>query len=58
MGRAVGSLPVTGDVSARLVRLPLWVDLPDQWLDRVVAEVHDAVEASRGSEVVRRHLSA
>lgn len=38
-GRAVGPLPVTDDLSRRLVRLPLWPDLGDADVDRVIAEV-------------------
>ena len=39
-GRAVGPLPVTDDLSRRLVRLPLWPDLGDAEVDRVIDEVH------------------
>jgi dTDP-4-amino-4,6-dideoxygalactose transaminase len=30
VGRSVGDLPLTSDVSDRLVRLPLWVGLDEQ----------------------------
>ena len=42
-GRAGGDLAVTDDVSARLVRLPLWSDLTVAELGRVVDAVHDAL---------------
>jgi dTDP-4-amino-4,6-dideoxygalactose transaminase len=35
-GRAHGELPVTESVSERLVRLPLWVDMTDEHVERVV----------------------
>ena len=38
VGRAVGELPVTDDVSDRLVRLPFWLGLEEQ-LDDVIREV-------------------
>jgi dTDP-4-amino-4,6-dideoxygalactose transaminase len=38
-GRTHGSLDVTTDLSARLVRLPLWVGLDDAQIDRVVEAV-------------------
>ena len=44
-GRAASALPVTDDVSARLVRLPLWVGLGDEDIDRVTAAVDDAVRS-------------
>jgi dTDP-4-amino-4,6-dideoxygalactose transaminase len=34
---------VTDDVSERLVRLPLWVGMDDETVDRVVGAVRDAV---------------
>ena len=35
-GRAHGELPVTESVSERLVRLPLWVDMTEEQVERVV----------------------
>jgi len=37
--RQHGALPVTEDLSARLVRLPLWAGLSDEAVDRVSAMV-------------------
>jgi dTDP-4-amino-4,6-dideoxygalactose transaminase len=45
VGRAVGDLPQTDDVSERLVRLPLWLGL-EEHQDRVIDEVRDAVGAA------------
>jgi len=42
-GRAVGSLPVTDDVSARLLRLPLWPDMTPDDVDLVVNAVAAAL---------------
>jgi dTDP-4-amino-4,6-dideoxygalactose transaminase len=38
-GRAAGSLAVTEDVSARLVRLPLWPEMTEDDVARVIAAV-------------------
>lgn len=44
-GRAIGTLPITDDVSDRLVRLPLWVGLEDRFdellplLDAILADI-------------------
>jgi dTDP-4-amino-4,6-dideoxygalactose transaminase len=35
-GRAQGSLPITTDLSERLIRLPLWVGITEEQQDRVV----------------------
>ena len=40
-GRADGRLRVTEDVSDRLLRLPLWPDMKDEDVDRVVSIVDD-----------------
>jgi dTDP-4-amino-4,6-dideoxygalactose transaminase len=40
-GRSFGDLSVTDDVSGRLLRLPLWPDLLDKDVDRVVAVIDD-----------------
>lgn len=37
--RAQGDLPVTDDLSDRLIRMPLWVGMPDETIDRAVAIV-------------------
>jgi dTDP-4-amino-4,6-dideoxygalactose transaminase len=42
-GTSVGELPVTSSMSDRLVRLPLWVDLRDDQIERVVEAVKDVV---------------
>jgi dTDP-4-amino-4,6-dideoxygalactose transaminase len=44
LGRAVGALPVTGSVSERLVRLPLWLGLEPQ-LPQVLAAADAALAA-------------
>jgi dTDP-4-amino-4,6-dideoxygalactose transaminase len=46
LGRAAGGLEVTDDVSARLVRLPLWAGMPDADTDRVIATARRAVSAA------------
>jgi dTDP-4-amino-4,6-dideoxygalactose transaminase len=38
-GRADGRLPITQDVSGRLLRLPLWAGMTDAMVDRVIEEV-------------------
>jgi dTDP-4-amino-4,6-dideoxygalactose transaminase len=35
-GRAAGPLPVTDELSERLVRLPLWMGMPDEVVERVI----------------------
>lgn len=42
-GRAHGALEVTNEQSERLIRLPLWVGLPDSKLERVVEGLTKAV---------------
>jgi dTDP-4-amino-4,6-dideoxygalactose transaminase len=42
-GRAYGSLPITDDASARLIRLPLWIGMEEDDVDRVAAAVEAAV---------------
>ena len=44
-GRAAGELPVTDDISGRLVRLPLWVGMSDDAPGAVVAELAAAVSS-------------
>ena len=43
LGRASGSLDVTDDVSARLVRLPLWAGMTDADADSVVSAIRTAL---------------
>ncbi len=43
LGRAAGSLAITDDVSARLLRLPLWVGMSDEQVERVITSVHQVV---------------
>ena len=49
-GRAAGDLPVTDDVSDRLIRLPLWPDLSARDIDHVI----DAVKRVTRGAVARR----
>lgn len=50
-GRADGPLPVTERVSGQLVRLPLWPDLTDGQVDRVIDGVRAfSLESSRGGQ--------
>lgn len=44
LGRAHGALPVTDYVSARLMRLPLWVGMGEAEVDRVVAAIEAELE--------------
>ena len=44
-GRAVGTLPVTNGVSARLLRLPLWPDMTPADVDLVVEALSAALRA-------------
>jgi dTDP-4-amino-4,6-dideoxygalactose transaminase len=43
LGRTHGSLEVTDDLSGRLVRLPLWADLPPEDLEYIVDAVRSVV---------------
>ena len=43
-GRQAGDLSRTDDLAARIVRLPLWVGLPDADVDRVVEAVGEEIE--------------
>ncbi|MSO96189.1 MAG: dTDP-4-amino-4,6-dideoxygalactose transaminase [Thermoleophilia bacterium] len=45
-GRADGPLPVTDDLSERLVRLPLWHGLEDATVARVIEAVHRVLQPS------------
>jgi dTDP-4-amino-4,6-dideoxygalactose transaminase len=40
-GRVAGSLPVTNDVSSRLLRLPLWVGISEEQVNHVIASVRE-----------------
>lgn len=46
-GRADGELTRTDDLSARLVRLPLWTAMSDDEVDRVIAAVGEALSVAR-----------
>jgi dTDP-4-amino-4,6-dideoxygalactose transaminase len=43
LGRAVGTLSVTDDVSGRLLRLPLWVGMTNEQVEGVIAAVWQVV---------------
>jgi len=47
-GRAAGYMPVTEDVSGRLLRLPLWSGMGDVRVEAVVDAVHSALDATVG----------
>jgi dTDP-4-amino-4,6-dideoxygalactose transaminase len=57
-GRAAGPLPVTLDVSDRLVRMPLWADLGPDRAERVVSCVVRFLERQGRSRAPRRPRSA
>jgi dTDP-4-amino-4,6-dideoxygalactose transaminase len=44
-GRVAGHMSVTDDISARLVRLPIWADMSDTDVDRVISTPIDAVQS-------------
>jgi dTDP-4-amino-4,6-dideoxygalactose transaminase len=44
-GRMHGDLPVTAEISDRLVRLPLWAEMGEPELDAVVGAVERALRA-------------
>ena len=44
-GRVVGSMSVTDDCSARLIRLPLWVGMPQEVPEEIVESVRQSVAA-------------
>jgi dTDP-4-amino-4,6-dideoxygalactose transaminase len=46
LGRPGGPTPVTEDISARLLRLPLWVGLGDERAQTVIAAVHASVRVA------------
>ena len=48
-GRAAGPLPVTDDVSERLLRLPLWADMTDANVDCVCDALEAALHARVGA---------
>ena len=52
-GRAVGSLPVTELAGDALVRLPLWIDLTDAEIERVISAVHAAADRIGSAADVR-----
>jgi dTDP-4-amino-4,6-dideoxygalactose transaminase len=53
LGRAHGSLEVTDDVSERLVRLPLWIGMGNEQIQRVVQAVEASVQRGRASASTR-----
>jgi dTDP-4-amino-4,6-dideoxygalactose transaminase len=42
LGRSYGDLSVTEDLSQRLIRLPLWVGMTEEMIQRVVTVLQDA----------------
>jgi dTDP-4-amino-4,6-dideoxygalactose transaminase len=48
-GRTSGELPVTDDASGRLLRLPLWADMPDETVVTVIDAVRETVSATSPS---------
>jgi dTDP-4-amino-4,6-dideoxygalactose transaminase len=45
-GRTNGELPVTDDASERLLRLPLWAEMPDETVDAVIDAVRETVPSA------------
>jgi dTDP-4-amino-4,6-dideoxygalactose transaminase len=45
-GRVSGELPVTDHASGRLLRLPLWADMPDETVDAVIDAVRETVSST------------
>ena len=43
LGRTVGPLRITDDVSGRLLRLPLWIGMTDEQINRVIDAVHQVL---------------
>jgi dTDP-4-amino-4,6-dideoxygalactose transaminase len=50
LGYRAGMLPVTEDTSDRLLRLPMYFDLPDDRIDDVIAAIFGFFGAARGPE--------
>ena len=48
-GRTSGSMSITDDCSARLIRLPLWVGMPEDTPQLIIERVAEAVTAITGS---------
>lgn len=58
LGRAAGKLPVTDIAGERLVRLPLWIELGNDEIERIVAAVHvaaDLTSVSASPALARGH---
>jgi dTDP-4-amino-4,6-dideoxygalactose transaminase len=55
-GYAVGDLPVTEELHARLIRLPLYCDMTVADQDRVVEVLHDYFPAVANSTHIRPHV--
>ena len=45
-GRTAGELAVTDDISARLVRLPLWADMTSDDVNYVIEQTRDVIRAA------------
>ena len=45
LGRAAGPLTVTDDVAGRIARLPLWTEMGEEEIDRVIDGVRESVAA-------------
>ncbi len=52
-GRPAGDLSLTEDLAARMVRMPLWVDLPDSDVDRIVEAVGGQLSRTSTSAAAR-----
>ena len=56
-GRADGDLGVTDTVSASIIRLPLWVGMTQQTVERVADQVHESLKVL-GRDTVAARLAA
>ena len=56
-GRAHGDLGVTDTVSASIIRLPLWVGMTQQTVERVADQVHESLKVL-GRDTVAARLAA
>src|SRR5205814_1494600 len=54
-GRTPFSLPVTDDISQRLLRLPLWPDMTDNDIELVVSSIYESLGADRRSDAAIPH---
>lgn len=53
-GRVVGDMTVTDDMSARLLRLPIWAEMADSTVEEVISATTAAVVAGKRAERVSR----